>query len=141
MLQVASDQGIEFRTGDILFLRTGYTSAYKSLEASRRKEVAALREWCGLGQSQATTGWLWERQFSAVVSDSPGFEVRPPTEQQWHLHPILLAGWGTPIGELFELDGLAELCKKNGRWSFMFTSAPLNYSGAVASPANAIAIM
>lgn len=64
-----------------------------------------------------------------------------PTDKTWHLHPIMLAGWGTPLGELFDLDALAELCAKNGRWSFFFTSAPLNYTGAVASPPNAIAIM
>lgn len=64
-----------------------------------------------------------------------------PTEKEWHLHPILLAGWGTPIGELFDLDELAKLCEKNKRWSFFFTSAPLNYTGAVASPPNAMAMM
>lgn len=64
-----------------------------------------------------------------------------PTEKEWHLHPILLAGWGVPIGELFDLDALAKLCEKKNRWSFFFTSSPLNYTGAVASPPNAMAIM
>lgn len=63
-----------------------------------------------------------------------------PADPQWHLHPILLAGWGTPIGELFNLETLAELCQAQKRWSFFFTSAPLNYAGAVASPPNAMAI-
>lgn len=62
------------------------------------------------------------------------------TDNNWHLHPILLAGWGTPIGELFDLDRLAVLCEKHQRWSFFVTSAPLNYKGAVASPPNAIAM-
>jgi hypothetical protein len=57
------------------------------------------------------------------------------------MHQILLAGWGTPLGELFNLDELAEICAKNQRWSFFFTSAPLNYAGAVASPPNAIAFL
>lgn len=56
------------------------------------------------------------------------------------LHPILLSGWGTPIGELFDLDDLAERCARLNRWSFFITSAPLNYTGAVATPPNAIAI-
>ncbi|KAJ5772467.1 hypothetical protein N7520_002996 [Penicillium odoratum] len=141
VLRIAREEGIEFRTGDVLFLRTGYVAAYKELDQAGRERVADVREWCGLGQSRETTEWLWERQFAAVASDSPGFEVRPPTEKAWHLHPIMLAGWGTPLGELFDLDALAELCAKNGRWSFFFTSAPLNYTGAVASPPNANAIM
>ncbi|OJJ88813.1 uncharacterized protein ASPGLDRAFT_31921 [Aspergillus glaucus CBS 516.65] len=136
-----SDIHASDRTSIVLFLRTGYAAGYKGLDAEERERVSGVREWCGLGQSRETTEWLWQRQFAAVASDSPGFEVRPPTEKEWHLHPILLAGWGTPLGELFDLDALAELCAKNGRWSFFFTSAPLNYTGAVASPPNATAIM
>lgn len=67
---------MEFRQGDVLFLRTGYVAAYKGLDASGREKVSGVREWCGLGQSRETTEWLWERQFAAVASDSPGFEVR-----------------------------------------------------------------
>lgn len=65
-----------FREGDVLFLRTGYVKAYAGLSSEERVKVAGVKEWCGLGQSQETTEWLWERQFAAVVSDSPGFEVR-----------------------------------------------------------------
>lgn len=57
------------------------------------------------------------------------------------LHPILLAGWGTTIGEIFELDALAEQCKKLERWTFFLTSAPLNYTGVVASPPNILAVL
>jgi hypothetical protein len=57
------------------------------------------------------------------------------------LHPVVLSGWGTPLGELFDLEGLAILAEKLNRWSFFFTSSPLNYTGAVASPPNATAIM
>lgn len=63
-----------------------------------------------------------------------------PVGLEWMLHPILLAGWGTPIGELFDLEALAETCKRRNRWSFFITSVPLNYRGAVASPPNAMAI-
>ncbi|POS77044.1 hypothetical protein DHEL01_v204561 [Diaporthe helianthi] len=138
---IAQAQNLEFQKGDVLFLRTGYVEAYKGLTPDRRKEVATLKEWIGLAQSRETTEWLWDHQFAAVASDSPGFECRPPVDQAWHLHPILLAGWGTPIGELFDLDRLAELCAQRRSWSFFFTSAPLNYTGAVASPPNAIAIL
>jgi hypothetical protein len=76
VLAIAEEQGVEFRTGDVLFLRTGYVAAYKALDAQDRERVSNVREWCGLGQSRETTEWLWKRQFAAVVSDSPGFEVR-----------------------------------------------------------------
>ncbi|KAJ1333119.1 cyclase family protein [Microdochium nivale] len=137
---IVAEQNVELRRGDVLFLRTGYVRAYGVLSPNEKADVAGKREWTGLAQGRETTVWLWENQFAAVASDSPGFECRPPTEAQWHLHPILLAGWGTPIGELFDLEKLASLCQKHQRWSFFFTSAPLNYTGAVASPPNAIAI-
>jgi hypothetical protein len=57
------------------------------------------------------------------------------------MHEVLLSGWGCPIGEMFDLEKLAEECKKRGRYSFFFTSSPLNVIGGVASPPNAIAIM
>lgn len=73
---IAEEQGVEFRTGDVLFLRTGYVAAYQALGQEERERVAGVREWCGLAQSRETTEWLWERQFSAVASDTPGFELR-----------------------------------------------------------------
>lgn len=76
MLEIAKEQSVEFHTGDILLLRTGYAAAYQKLDSEKRKEVAGVKEWCGLAQSKKTTEWLWERQFAAVASDSPGFEVR-----------------------------------------------------------------
>lgn len=157
---IIKEQGLSIKKGDILFLRTGYAQAYQQLSQEDRAAVAGVKEWIGLGQGQETTEWLWNSQFAAVASDSPGFECRrksspapltfykqssltsfkAPVDPAWHLHPILLAGWGTPIGELFDLDKLAELCNKYNRWSFFVTSAPLNYEGAVASPPNAMAI-
>lgn len=73
---IAAEQGVQCRPGDILLLRTGFTTAYKSLEADQRKVVAGRKEWCGLAQSRQTTEWLWDQQFAAVASDSPGFEAR-----------------------------------------------------------------
>ncbi|TVY14800.1 hypothetical protein LARI1_G008025 [Lachnellula arida] len=126
--------------GDILFIRTGYMEAYKQLDSVGCEEVKTRFAWPGIGQSLETTEWLWKSQFAAVAADSPAFECTPCVDEKNLLHQILLAGWGTPIGELFDLETLSEICKKNNRWSFFFTSVPLNYSGAVASPPNALAI-
>jgi hypothetical protein len=63
-----------------------------------------------------------------------------PLDEEWQLHSILLAGWGTPIGELFDLEALAEVCQRRKRWTFFFTSVPPNYKGVVASPPNAMAL-
>jgi kynurenine formamidase len=73
---VAAEQGATFRTGDVLVLRTGYVKAYQASSEERKQEIAGVREWCGLAQGRETTQWLWERQFAALVSDSPDFNVR-----------------------------------------------------------------
>jgi hypothetical protein len=36
---------------------------------------------------------------------------------------------------------LAEECRRLGRWTFFFTSEPLNVIGGIASPPNALAIL
>ena len=68
----------------------------------------------------------------------PAFEQWPPTE--WMLHEYLLALWGVPIGEMVDLEKVAELAKKNNRWTFFVTSAPFRTIGGVASWLNATAI-
>ncbi|KAJ5734893.1 cyclase-domain-containing protein [Penicillium malachiteum] len=100
----------------------------------------AEHTWPGLEQGEAMTRWLWRRQFAAIAADNPALECIPPTDDTWMLHPILLAGRGTPIGEMFDLDAIADLCKRNDRWSFFITSDSLRYKGVIASPPNAMAI-
>lgn len=82
---IAQMENLDFKPGDILFLRTGYVQAYKALSPDRRKEVAAMKEWIGLAQGRETTEWLWDHQFAAVASDSPGFECRRTFPLSTHL--------------------------------------------------------
>ena len=56
------------------------------------------------------------------------------------LHDFVLALFGTPIGELWDLEKLATVCRELNRWSFFLTSAPLNVIGGIASPPNALAV-
>ena len=51
-----------------------------------------------------------------------------------------MAGWGCPIGELFDLEKLSEHCAKEKRWSFFVVSEVCNVPGGVASPPNILAI-
>lgn len=86
-----------------------------------------------------TVRWLYSKHIAAVASDCVGLEAEP-VQGDILLHDWVLAYWGTPIGELFDLEALSEECQKQGRFSFFFTSAPLNVKGGVASPPGAIAI-
>lgn len=89
----------------------------------------------GVAQGEDTLRWVWDN-FSAVAGDQPSFERWPPpgvlTGEGYALHEILLAGWGCPIGELFDLEALADECRKEGRWSFFVASEPCHVPGGVA---------
>jgi hypothetical protein len=57
------------------------------------------------------------------------------------IHEVFLAGWGMPIGELFDLRELSAACTRVKQWTFLFTSMVLNIEGGIASPPNAQAIL
>jgi hypothetical protein len=43
-------------------------------------------------------------------------------------------------GEMFDLERLSEECIRQGRYSFLLMSMPLNILGGVGSPGNAVAV-
>ncbi len=93
----------------------------------------------GLANNETTVRWLYDHHFAAVAGDTMGFEAWPfPAD--CCLHEWLLVNWGTPIGELWDLEVLGGMCRAHKRWSFFMTSAPLRVVGGIASPPNAIAI-
>ncbi|MGH9841472.1 MAG: cyclase family protein [Blastocatellia bacterium] len=147
-LQAAADwQGVQFQTGDILLLRTGWIEWYGGLKEEQRTGIAepgALQAG-GLEQSEDSLRFLWDNHFAAIASDTPSFEANPPAAAEGGqpgevLHGTIIGLWGMPIGEMFQLDALAAACAADRSYEFLFTSAPLNKRGGVASPPNALAI-
>jgi hypothetical protein len=53
----------------------------------------------------------------------------------------LISLLGLTLGELWQLDELADVCAAEGRYSFMLSAPPLNLRGGVGSPANAYAVL
>jgi hypothetical protein len=47
----------------------------------------------------------------------------------YHLHEYILALWGMPLGEMLDLEKLAQTCREKNRWFFFFSSAPANCPG------------
>ena len=45
------------------------------------------------------------------------------------------------LGELWDLEALAQICAETQRYTFLVTSQPLNLPCGVASPANVMAIL
>jgi kynurenine formamidase len=165
--KVAHHFGVEFRPGDILLVRTGFTEMVNEIETTEGGTPTGGYQLSGLHGTVDTARWLWNKRFAAAASDSAGFEAFPPLKSDgrsscleprswtlhWELdsiadsdawevlHEYMLSLFGMPIGELWDLKLLSEECKNAGRYSFMITSTPLNVAGLVASPPNAIAIL
>lgn len=82
----------------------------------------------GVQQSEEMLRWIWDTGFAAVAGDMPAFETTPFQNAEYFLHEWLLAGWGVPIGELFDLERLAVECRRVKKWTFFFSSMPLHVS-------------
>jgi kynurenine formamidase len=136
------DEGVELQAGDILLIRIGWTKFYLSASATIKEELSKETVTPGIEGSERTARWLWDNHLAAVASDSPALEAlpKPAGEEMEFLHFHMLAFFGMPIGEMWNIEGLAEDCAADGNYDFFLTSAPLNIPGGVGSPPNALAI-
>jgi kynurenine formamidase len=145
--EIARAEKLEFQTGDILLLRTGWLAWYKLLDQEACEKLrgtlhpdpGGLR-CAGLDPAQATAAWLWDHRIAAIAADNPAVEALPVDPGVGFQHRRLIALQGMPLGELWDLDELANQCAADGVYEFMLVSAPLYIPGGVGSPANAYAM-
>jgi kynurenine formamidase len=140
--------GITYRAGDVLLLRTGFLDWYRGLGESDRIASSDKLTFkaCGLEHTEEMARYLWDTHAMAVASDCPAVEVWPVDHSPERfpfgmLHQVLLAQFGMGMGELWNLDPLAQWCESEGRHEVFLVSAPLNRPGGVGSPANAVAVV
>lgn len=140
----AKAQGVDFRIGDILLVRTGWVTSYLSLSASEKEQRAKWdimeHAYAGLEASEEMKDFLHDTYFAAAACDNANFETWPPPSLEGSLHASMLPLWGMPIGELWDFETLSDKCRELGRWTFLLMSAPSNVPGGVASAPNALAL-
>ncbi|KAL0250786.1 hypothetical protein I308_103002 [Cryptococcus tetragattii IND107] len=141
LVACAEESNVNIQPGDILVVRTGFTDELLKLTEEERDRLKKreVNGSCGVAQGKDILKWHWENGIAAVVADCPLYEAWP--SQQLTAHQVFISGWGLPIGELFDLAELAKKCQEISRWTFFFTSMPLNVIGGIASPPNAQAIL
>ncbi len=129
--------GVEVGRGDYVFVRTGAITQVRS--------TGTWGEYAGgpsPGLALAAVPWIADRSVAAVAADTWGMEVRPnetPDVLQ-PLHIVFIVHMGMWIGEIFDLDVLAEDCAQDGVYEFFFCGPPLPFTQAVGSPLNPMAI-
>jgi len=147
-------QKTSLKEGDILLLRTGWIAAYRQGMHTSGEPVLSA----GLAQNEEIAAWLWDSKIAVIAADNLAVEAWPahrenlPTiaerqgtlEHSSHtgmLHRLLIPLLGFTLGELWDLDELADACHSSGHYDFFLTAEPLNLVGGVASTANALAII
>lgn len=142
-----------------MIIRTGYTEELLTTDPKAQAEMLKGHASAGLVGNEDSARWIWNHHFAAVAGDAIGFETFPPASGGMHnigtpppfftsnttdlkavLHQYLLAFFGMPVGELWDLKNLSIKCAELKRWTFFLTSSPLNIPGGIASPPNALAI-
>jgi kynurenine formamidase len=137
--------GVEFSPGCVLLLRTGFLGWYRQQSWPDRRRFAADPHIAGLEHTEGMARYLWDSQVMAIAADNFAVEVWPPAwgqddEPFGFLHRVLIGSFGMALGELWHLDDLADDCAQDGVYESCLTSAPLNVTGGIGSPANALAI-
>ncbi len=136
-------QGVEIRTGDLLLFRTGWLGWLLAQSANAQVELADHLVAPGLLAGAEMAAYLWNNHVAAVATDTIAVEAWPPEfadPNKGFFHIQLITYFGMNLGELWNLDALAADCAADGVYEFMLTSAPLNITGGVGSPPNALAI-
>ncbi|MBX6764807.1 MAG: cyclase family protein [Rubrobacteraceae bacterium] len=122
--------------GDLVLARTG------QLSRCYREGWGGYAGGDAPGFSFSTAGWLHRTEIAAVATDTWGFEVRPYEFEGVFspLHQVAIPNMGLTIGEMFDLEALAEDCARDGVYEFLLVAGPLPVTGAVGAPVNPIAV-
>jgi kynurenine formamidase len=137
-LQQAADMaGVEVGEADFVFVRTGAMTMARS-NGDWGDYAGGSAPGLGLG----SVDWIAERDIAAIATDTWGLEVLPnETPDTFQpLHIILIVHMGLWLGEIFDLDPIADDCAEDGVYEFMFAGPPLPFTRAVGSPLNPMAI-
>lgn len=137
--------GVAYSPGCVIVLRTGFVSWYCGRPWPERARIAGNLRAPGVEHTEEMARYLWDSGAMAIGSDTFGVEVWPPDYSSaafpfGFMHRVLIAQFGMGLGELWQLDHLADDCEGDGVYEFLLTSAPMNSVGGIGSPSNALAI-
>lgn len=131
-------QGLSLESGDVVLARTGWLDYWKREGAAQF--VGPEPPKCpGLLNDHLIAEYLWDHRIAAIAGDNRALEASPGPGGRT-LHIFLMTFLGMWVGEFWDMDLLAEHCAADGRYEFLFASAPMSLPGGCGSPANALAI-
>jgi hypothetical protein len=125
-------------SGDFLLVRTGQIT-----QTRLRGDWGDYAGGNAPGLGLDSVSWVYEHEVAGIATDTWGMEVRPnQTPDVFQpLHIIFIVHMGLWVGEIWDLDPLADACAEIGRYEFFLSAQPLVVSRAVGSCLNPIAIL
>ncbi|WP_344889448.1 cyclase family protein [Actinomadura meridiana] len=138
LARCAADQGVEVGEGDFVLVRTGELARIRDAGEGWGRYAGGPAPGLGVGAAE----FLCDRRVSGIATDTWGMEAIPYETPDLiaPLHAILLVHAGIYIGEIWDLEALADDCADDGTYSFLLAAQPLTITGAVGSPINPLAI-
>jgi kynurenine formamidase len=130
-------QGIDPAPGDIVLVRTGHITRF-----TRDRDRPAFHG-PQPGVASPVAEWLHDRSVAAICADNPAVEQVPLggwPDMPLPFHMLAIRDMGMPLGEMFDLEALAQDCAADGRYEFLLSAPPLAVTGAVGSPVNPLAL-
>jgi kynurenine formamidase len=137
LVGTAEAQDVAVGEGDFVLVRTG--------QLAERRQAGGWGDYAGgpaPGLAISTADFFCTRNVAAVATDTWGTEVWPnETPDVFQpLHIILLVNAGIHLGEMWDMDELAEDCGADGVYEFQLVAPPLTITASVGSPINPQAI-
>jgi kynurenine formamidase len=126
--------GLEVRSGDVLFVRTGrwrWRDEHGPWDLGGR----------AAGLDASCLPWLRARDVAALGSDGVS-DVLPSRVEgvPMPIHTVAIVVLGLHLMDNLDFDALAMACAEERRWEFLLTVAPLVLRRGTASPVNPIAV-
>lgn len=141
LVQAAETQGSPIRKRDIVCIRTGWLDRYYRMNdlAAFERDMAVGEP--GLAYSPELVAWFKDMEIPNLVTDTLANETTfDASGIMLPLHAALIRNLGVSFTEIVWLEDLAKACAEDGRWTFMYTAAPLKVVRGAGAPVNPVAI-
>lgn len=132
---VEEAQGSPVEPGDIVLIRTGQASFFLAGDVPRYRRPLAACDY-------DTALYFHEREVAAAAIDNAPFELLPGNvdEVVLPLHVLNLVYVGLFQGENFVLEGLADACAEDRRYTFLLNATPERFLRSTGGLVNPVAI-
>ena len=125
-------QNVRVSSGDALLVRSGM----ERMEQERGLQDTYPRA----GFHAECAEWMHEREVALYGGDCIEKLPYPSERFPSAMHMIALVSMGLPILDWPALTALAEMCDRETRWDFLFTTAPMRLPGATSAPVNPLCV-